>query len=194
MGDDKRRRKASSRKPPRHLVQPKQTRMRAAVTVVVIAGLAGLGFLLFGGSDKGVQVGGQPAPRVSLIDFEGKRFSLAAYKGRPLVLNFWASWCPNCAAEMPAFQREFQTLGNEVAFVGIDQRDSRDGADRLAAQTGVRYRLASDPQGRVFDAFGGTGMPTTVFIDARGRVVDEVTGQLTAGLLRQRIHEAFGIG
>jgi cytochrome c biogenesis protein CcmG/thiol:disulfide interchange protein DsbE len=136
---------------------------------------------------------GARSPDVSLVDFEGEPFSLSEYRGTPVVINFWASWCPSCVAEMPDFEKVHKDLRGEVAFIGIDQRDDRNAAEALAQQTGVTYRLAEDPDGRVFDAFGGVGMPTTAFIDADGNVVDVVTGQLTEELLREHINHSFGV-
>ncbi len=90
---------------------------------------------------------------------------------------------------MPAFEKVHKDIDGEVAFIGIDQRDQRSAADDLARRTGVTYRLADDPGGRVFDAFGGAGMPTTVFIDAQGNISDVVTGQLSENQLRVYISE-----
>jgi thiol-disulfide isomerase/thioredoxin len=76
-------------------------------------------------------------PGVSLVDFDGKTFTLADYRGSPLVLNFWASWCPSCAAEMPAFENVYQGVNRKVEFVGINNNDSRDAAEELARSTGI---------------------------------------------------------
>ena len=143
-------------------------------------------------SVEGRAAPGRTSPDVQLVDFDGDQFALSDYHGTPVVLNFWASWCPNCVAEMPDFEKVHQDVKEQVAFIGIDQRDDRSAAEDLAHQTGVTYRLAEDPDGRVFDAFGGVGMPTTVFIDADGRVVDVVTGQLNEALLRDLINRSFG--
>lgn len=165
---------------------------------LVVGGLVLIGFVLFRSSSGGVSVDGvaslgAPAPDVEMTDFDGQKVTLDEYEGKPLVLNFWASWCPNCIAEMPDFERVFQAVEDEVAFLGVNQRDQHGAAVDLAEETDVTYRLARDPQGRVFDAFGGAGMPTTVFIDAEGNVVDVVTGQLSVELLGQRIEQSFGV-
>lgn len=142
---------------------------------------------------------GEPVPEVRLTDFEGEEFSLNDYEGRPVVLNFWASWCPFCAAEMPDFETVHRSVADDVAFIGIDQCESCQGgsleaAKDLARETGVSYRLAEDPNGSVFVAFGGSSMPTTVFIDADGRVVERIGGMLSESQLRELIGRLFGVG
>jgi thiol-disulfide isomerase/thioredoxin len=162
----------------------------ASAILVRLGGPSGLGG---GVSVVGRATPGATSPEVHLVDFDGEPLALADYRGTPVVLNFWASWCPSCVAEMPVFEKVYQGLKVEVAFIGIDQRDDRSTAEELARRTGVNYRLAEDPDGRVFDAFGGVGMPTTAFIDANGEVVDVVTGQLTEELLRHHIARSFGV-
>lgn len=132
---------------------------------------------------------GRIGSEIQLTDFEGERFSLADYSGTPVVLNFWASWCPPCAAEMPTFERVHEDLEDDVTFIGVNQRDQRAAAEDLVHRTGVTYRLVEDPNGRLFDALGGVGMPTTVFIDAHGKFVRIVAGQLSEDQLRVHISE-----
>jgi cytochrome c biogenesis protein CcmG/thiol:disulfide interchange protein DsbE len=144
------------------------------------------------GAQRG-RTAGAPAPQVGLVDFSGKPFTLAEYRGTPVVVNFWASWCPFCIAEMPGFEEVHQALGDKVQFVGIDQRDDFDAAKRLAAETGVTYRLVKDPDGRAYDAIANGAMPTTAFIDADGKVVEVVGGQLSEDQLRERILKLFGV-
>lgn len=160
--------------------------------VVGALAVGSLGYVLLRPSSSGTPVPQNvAATEIELTDFEGRSFSLSDYRGTPVVVNFWASWCPSCIAEMPDFERVHKSLGEEVAFVGINQSDSRDAADRLAHETGVSYRLAEDPNGRAFEAFGGLGMPTTAFIDADGQILDVVVGQLSAGQLEGYIERLF---
>lgn len=126
---------------------------------------------------------------VALADFEGGRFTLDTYRGRPMVVNFWASWCPSCAAEMPDFEQVHQRFDGMVEFIGVNHSDSRSAAEELARSTGVTYRLAEDPEGRLFTAFGGTGMPTTALIDGDGDVAEIVVGQLSEEQLTSLIQE-----
>jgi thiol-disulfide isomerase/thioredoxin len=108
-------------------------------------------------------------------------------------VNFWASWCLSCAAEMPAFERVHQRLDGKVTFLGINQRDSREAAEELVRSTGVTYRLAEDPRGRLFAEFGGTGMPTTVLIDGDGAVADLIVGPLSEQQLLSVIEKRLGV-
>lgn len=126
---------------------------------------------------------------VALTDFDGGRFTLESYRGDPLVVNFWASWCPSCIAEMPAFEQVHRRFDGTVEFLGVNHSDDRSAAEELADMTGVTYRLAEDPRGELFGAFGGTGMPTTAFVDADGAIADVVAGQLTEQQLTSLIEE-----
>jgi hypothetical protein len=99
---------------------------------------------------------------------------------------------------MPDFEKVHRSVRNEVAFLGIDHCEScgggsADAARNLARETGVTYRLAEDPDGSVFVSFGGSSMPTTVFIDADGRVVEQVGGMLSESQLRDLISQLFGV-
>ncbi len=138
---------------------------------------------------------GDPAPNVQMTDFDGEQVILSSYAaaGTPVVLNFWASWCPFCLAEMPDFERVSQATADRVVFIGVNLQDDQALATDLAAETGVTYRLARDPQGVVYAAFGGIGMPTTVFIDASGIVREVVTGQMSESQLRSKITEYFAV-
>jgi thiol-disulfide isomerase/thioredoxin len=123
-----------------------------------------------------------------------RRVDVAAeFAGKPLVVNFWASWCPFCIAEMPDFQKVHESLGDKIGLLGVNEQDEPGSARELLKGTGVEYRLASDPDGKVFRFFRSTGMPTTVFIDESGVIVDKVTGPLTTETLRARIRRNFGI-
>lgn len=144
------------------------------------------------GDDGGVVARGEDVPSLAFTTFEGGVAELADYEGQPVVLNFWASWCPACVAEMPDFEVISQRLGDEVVFVGLDTQDtSRDAANSLVHSTGVTYQLGLDPDGAIYRRFGGVGMPTTVFIDAEGRVVDVISGAIFAEDLEAKINELF---
>jgi cytochrome c biogenesis protein CcmG, thiol:disulfide interchange protein DsbE len=113
--------------------------------------------------------------------------------GKPLVLNVWASWCGPCRQEMPAFQQVYLKARDQVGFLGLDSRDVVDAARRFAAQTGVTYRLAADPDGRAATKLGVAALPTTVFISADGTLRGRHVGALTAADLRAAISRYLGV-
>lgn len=117
---------------------------------------------------------------------------LAAYRGRPVVLNFWASWCAPCVREMPALEAVHRRLGDAVAFVGIDGNDSRRLALRLMEKTGVTYPSGYDPTDAVHRRFRLVGRPNTVLITARGRVATVHVGELTEPELLASIRRHLG--
>ena len=117
----------------------------------------------------------------------------ADYADRPLVINFFASWCPNCIAEMPDFELVHRRFADRVSFLGISQRDARDASVALVERTGVTYDTAIDEQGSFFRALGGLGMPTTVFIRPGGQIADIWVGGMNAEVLEQLILEHFDV-
>lgn len=137
-----------------------------------------------------------PADRVPDLPveaFDGTRVSLADYAGTPLVVNFWASWCPPCIAEMPDLEAVHQATNDQVTFVGIDTQDTPEAAGRLVEQTGVTYDLVRDPDGELFRAFGVFGMPSTFYVDADGTIIDRHTGLLTRDALIEDLEEHLGV-
>lgn len=159
----------------------------------VLSLLAGLA--LVAAACGGAQaVEGVPAPATSFALFDGSEASLTDFRGQPVVLNFWASWCPSCVAEMSAAFRPVQErLGDEVTFVGMNIQDLRGRADDLLHETGVDWVNAEDPTGGLYQELGGLGMPFTVYIDADGQVVDRHNGPLTEQQLSDHIERLFGI-
>jgi thiol-disulfide isomerase/thioredoxin len=113
-------------------------------------------------------------------------------RGRPLVLNVWASWCVPCRKEMPAFQSVYQRARGVVGFLGVDYLDEVDAARRLAADTGVTYPLAADPKGSEVAKFGVTALPTTLFLSADGVLRGRRFGELDADRLRAAIRSYLG--
>ncbi len=132
-------------------------------------------------------------PSSSFALFDGSPANLSDFEG-PIVLNFWASWCPACIAELPDFETVSQSVGDGVTFLGMNVLpDDRASAEALIAETGVTYQLAEDDGGALYNQFGGIAMPTTVFIGANGEVLDVHSGTIFEEDLRDRIRELFGV-
>jgi peroxiredoxin len=128
---------------------------------------------------------------LEMQDFDGNTVTISDLEGGPAVINFWAAWCPACYAEMPAFQKVYTMKRESVQFLGINLSEDVESALKIADEAGVTYPLARDIDGEVFTAFGALGMPTTVFMDSSGNVIEMYTGELTASELEARIAEYF---
>lgn len=158
----------------------KQTKRRvrsvAVASVAIVALVAGLVWLT---REPAAPASDLAAPEVALEFFDGSSQQLSDLRGRPVVLNFWASWCPACISEMPAFGKVHRRFGDEVEFIGVNMQEvDLDAAESLVAQTDVDYRLVHDRDGVLFNLFGGIAMPTTVFISATGDVEQVHAGAL----------------
>jgi len=134
-----------------------------------------------------------PAFAVPDLGDETATVSLEQFRGRPVVLNFWAAWCVPCRKEMPAFEAVHERVGNRVAFLGMNNQDSRGDALRLLRTTKVSYPSGYDPAGRVAKAYSLRGMPTTVFISAQGRILATRTGQVSERQLADSVRDLFGL-
>lgn len=119
--------------------------------------------------------------------------AFADYAGRPVVVNFFASTCVPCVTEMPALEEVKQSLGDEVAFVGVATNDPVDDALALVERTGVTWDLARDPRGELIVAVGGVGLPTTLLVDAEGRIVETHLGEIEADELRGLLRDRLGV-
>ena len=105
--------------------------------------------------------------------------------GVPTVVNFFASWCPNCSSELSAFAAEARATAGRVSFVGVDSNDADPGAARaLLSRAGAAYPVGVDRGASTAGAYAVVGLPTTIFIDRSGRVVGEAFGAQTAKSLQ----------
>lgn len=107
--------------------------------------------------------------------------------GRPMVVNVWYSTCRPCKREMPVLQAAFDTFGDRVDFVGVNPQDTRSRMIDFAAELGVSYDLYRDPDGRFTVANGIATFPTTFFVAADGRVVEQIAGELDADELQDAL-------
>jgi cytochrome c biogenesis protein CcmG, thiol:disulfide interchange protein DsbE len=153
--------------------------------------LAGLALVLAAcsGDDDGEVADGPPVPDREFETFEGEVTSLPQMAGEPIVVNFWASWCAPCIAEMPDFETVHQDLQGQVRFLGLNTQDDRASADDLVEQTGVTYDLALDTDGDLFRDFEVFAMPSTYFVNEDGIIVHRHSGLATEDQLRDLIDE-----
>jgi peroxiredoxin len=133
---------------------------------------------------------GEPLPVVDLLAVDDSVVRLDRYRGAPLVVNIWYSFCPPCQRELVDFATVHAEVGGEVQFVGVDPFDSLDVMQRFATERGVTYDLLRDDGRELATELGIVAYPVTLFVDADGRVLRQ-TGALDATELRAAIAELF---
>jgi cytochrome c biogenesis protein CcmG, thiol:disulfide interchange protein DsbE len=115
---------------------------------------------------------------------DGGTDTLGAHAGRPVLVNFFASWCAPCVAEMPDLEQVHQEFRDRVDFLGLDTQEKAEDGRKLVARTGISYPVGLDPDGEMFVAFKGLGMPTTVVLRPDGTIAEVHSGALTAEKFR----------
>ncbi|MCS7248574.1 MAG: TlpA family protein disulfide reductase [Anaerolineales bacterium] len=130
------------------------------------------------------------APDFTLESTTGESFTLSALRGKPVILNFWASWCPPCRAEMPALQAVHEQYGAELVLLGINAstQDRLPNAYRLIAEMRLTFPILLDISGTTITAYRVFSLPTTFFIDRQGIIREVVVGgPLSEASLRVRL-------
>ena len=143
------------------------------------------------GPDVVAASGGGAAPAFSLIDTDGRRVSLAGLLGKPLVINFWATYCAPCRAEMPMLQSRVGAQSS-VRLVLISEGDSADAARTFLTSLGVHQAALLDSDLSVGRAYGAIALPTTVFVRADGSIAARHIGQLDERVLLAELSNLGG--
>lgn len=181
----------------------------AAVAAIVIVGLGVL--LLKGQSSTSPATGGLsgvaklPEGKVAegnlasdftLSTFDGQTVTLASQKGKAVLVDFWAAWCPFCIEELPEIEKISQEFKDDLVVLGIHRSETEDikTAEKFAKERGVTYPLLKDADGSVYKTYTGgrNFMPTAAFIDKEGKIVKLLYGPKTEDQMRQYVKEALG--
>jgi len=130
-----------------------------------------------------------PAPRFTLRTLDDKQLSLASFSGRPVVLNFWASWCTSCKVEHPYLVAAWQEYGPQgVGFIGVVYEDTAGNARAFMKQYGGGWPDVLDPGQQTAINYGVSGVPETFFVDRQGIMRYKSTGTVTPSLLVRDIN------
>lgn len=129
---------------------------------------------------------GYRVPPFSLPSFpDSKPISLADYQGKPLLINIWASWCPPCQAETPDLVKAYAKYGDKVQFIGVNliSQDSLPDVTAFIQNYGINYPIALDTKGIVAQQYQAMAIPTSLFVNRQGIIVDRVVGAITPKVL-----------
>ena len=160
---------------------PRSGPMSAALLTTAVLGMGGT---------LGMDLTKQSVPELvslELNDLDGNRRSLEEFRGKPLVINLWATWCPPCIREMPVFQKAQQDYP-EIGFVFLNQAESAGVVRQFLQKYQITIdNLLLDQKAQVADQYGSRLLPTTLFFDANGKLADVRLGELSTATLRNRI-------
>ncbi len=163
--------------------------LSAIIAVCVAGSLIAIGVV---GSASGQAARPAPvaAPAFSLPllgDESGQQVALSKYRGQPLIVNFFASWCEPCKTETPLLAKFYRAAKGKVALVGLDENDTLGNATSFTRANGVSYPVGWDPHFAVASAYGVNALPQTFFLNARHQIVDRIFGPVTLASLHKGI-------
>ena len=118
-----------------------------------------------------------PAPDFFLEDLYGRRVGLKDFRGKVVLLNFWATWCPPCIQEMPTMERLHRELNREgFEVVAVNFRESREEVRKFFTELGLTFTALLDKDGKVFEKYGALGLPVSYIINQKGALVGKASG------------------
>ncbi|MGZ7039039.1 MAG: TlpA family protein disulfide reductase [Thermoanaerobaculia bacterium] len=171
--------------------------MNRKVLIIGSVLAAALVVVLFAGLGKDPQaidspLIGRPAPPFALRAVgSGETINLEQFKGRPVVLNFWATWCVPCFEEHPILVANARALQPNVQFLGVVFQDNEDRIQKFLDERGRAYPTVVDNAGKTAIAYGVGGVPETFFLDASGTIVAKYAGPLTDAQLQTNLEKAM---
>ncbi|MCB0179685.1 MAG: TlpA family protein disulfide reductase [Anaerolineae bacterium] len=136
-------------------------------------------------------IAGHPAPDFELVSTDGETMRLSDFKGQPVILNFWATWCGPCRSEFPEFQQAAVDNADRMVIVGINNTsaDNPNAIPDFLKEYGITFPILLDTDREAVDAYNVLGLPTTIFIDDQGVVNEIFTGPLNKAYIESKISE-----
>ncbi|MFQ5576917.1 MAG: redoxin domain-containing protein, partial [Anaerolineae bacterium] len=154
---------------------------------------ADISIFLDGAAPAFAPLAGQTAPDFTLPAVGGERVSLADYRGQVVLVNFWATWCPSCIAEMPDYEavyRQYTASGAPFVVLAVNLQESRQQAEQFSAGLGLTFPVLLDQTGDVtIGQYRLAGMPGSVIVDRNGVIAYRHTGPMSGDLLKQKLAE-----
>jgi peroxiredoxin len=141
---------------------------------------------------ESIPLRGHPAPDFTLQTLDGGELSLSDLRGKAVVLNFWATWCPPCQAEMPELQAAYEAYApGGLVVLGVNQAEDRATVQAFLDERNLTFPVALDSQYEASQLYQVNSLPTTFFIDRDGVIREIVIGQMNAALLKQQLRSIY---
>jgi cytochrome c biogenesis protein CcmG/thiol:disulfide interchange protein DsbE len=163
------------------------------IGLFIAAALLGVFFLALGNDPAHIDspLVGRVAPDFALKAVNsGTIIDLASLRGKPVVLNFWATWCGPCYQEHPVLVENARILGDQVQFLGVVFQDTDEKINAFLNERGHAYPTLVDVQGKTAIAYGVGGVPETFFLDRNGKIVAKYNGPMTTEILQAYVAKA----
>jgi cytochrome c biogenesis protein CcmG, thiol:disulfide interchange protein DsbE len=175
-----------------------RTRWNILIVVLLIVGLTWIwvnrlpaGDAFAAGALPPAPAVGHPAPDFTLTTAVGETFKLSELRGTPVVLNFWATWCPPCRAELPELQAASRRLAGQVAIVGVNQAEAPAEVQAFVEKLGLSFKIPLDQSADVSRLYRVRSLPTTFFIDRAGIIRQMQIGPVTEATLAQSLKTIY---
>ena len=172
-----------------------RNRARSGRVVLILLAVALLGLLAVQActpsSASAVSVG-KPAPDFTLVDLEGNQISLSDFRGETVFVNFWATWCPPCRAEMPEIEAIYQEYKDKgVVVIGVDIQETKEEVLQYIQEGGYSWTFVLDTTGEVTTNYQITGIPSSFFIDREGIIRAMNIGAITKRAMEANLAKAM---
>ncbi len=143
------------------------------------------------GSLEPAPIAGHPAPPFELQGLYGESINLADYRGQPVIINFWATWCGPCRAEMPDLQEVSVDHADELVIIGVNNTASDNHAlvAEFVDEFALTFPIALDPEGTVVEDYQVIGLPMTIFVDRDGVIQEVFTGPVNKAYIESKLPE-----
>lgn len=132
---------------------------------------------------------GKGAPELSFQDYNGRQVKLSDFRGKAMVVNSWAAWCPFCREELKDFAKVQKEFGDKAAIIAIDRQEplavSKEYSDQLGVSNDLLFLL--DPSDSFYQSIGGFSMPETIFVDKDGKTIFHKRGPMGVDEIRERV-------